>query len=644
MKTNADNRMYPVPKPVYDVLDRLCSSGYEAYLVGGCVRDLLLGQVPHDFDITTSAPPQAIQHLFEGRVLSTAGLRFGTVGVRTARGLVEITTYRGEEGYSDARHPDRVRFGVTLEDDLVRRDFLMNAVCMTKDGRVVDPLGGRADIRRGLITACGDADARFREDALRVLRGVRFACRLGFQIAPATLAAMKRAAGALSSLPMERVSAELCGILCSPDPARLFSEFSWCLHALFPRFAPAGTAGLNRLPASLALRLLPLSPLEGSLLLPRQERARLVRLRQVWDRLPVPDGRAARQLLCLQEPAVVREALHCYDLVFGTAQSALLSENDALRLSALPCGGQLRDMGFAGREIRLVLDRLRLLALEEDTPPDASWRKRQVRLLSDTGAVLRLMPPTLRDLCGLAPFSDQLLPVRSRARLPEKAESVILFALPYYSAAAGGGNLSKYAAVPDYHLVVPALLQPVADRLKQAFPDHSFQVFTDSSPNREVALAVQAGLGVRGDNGLLLHPAYGSFVFIGEIVTDLPLFFFAQPGGECLHCGQCRAACPVGLDKSRCVSALTQKKGALTEEEQALVRAGGLIWGCDRCQDCCPYNRNLPDTPLVEFKRDVLPRLDRDQVEALVPTRAFGFRGPGPLLRNLALLEQEEPS
>lgn len=296
MKTTTDNQTFSVPKPVYLLLDRLCSSGYEAYLVGGCVRDLLLGAIPHDFDVTTSAPPHRVQQLFHGYTLSASGIRFGTVGVKTDCGMVEITTFRTEGGYEDGRHPGQVQFGGGLESDLLRRDFLMNAVCLTKDGVLLDPLGGERDILEKRITACGNPAARFREDALRVLRGVRFACQLGFTVEHSTLTAMREAAAALSNLPVERLSGELCRLLLSPSPSRLFTEFSWCLSPLFPAFHLKDPDRLNLLPAALPERLLPLPQLAQGLQLPRADRARLAQLKEIWDLLPMPDRQAARLL------------------------------------------------------------------------------------------------------------------------------------------------------------------------------------------------------------------------------------------------------------------------------------------------------------------------------------------------------------
>ena len=246
---------------------------------------------------------------------------------------------------------------------------------------------------------------------------------------------------------------------------------------------------------------------------------------------------------------------------------------------------------------------------------------------------------------GAVPFASclPLLECRAKARLPEKAAAVIVCALPYYTGEWEGRNLSRYAIVPDYHRVAAALLEPVCGRLAADF-GAQFVPFADNSPIREVDAAARAGLGAVGEHGLLIHPRYGSWVFLAEIVTDLPLCYTDQPVQRCPSCGACRRACPAGcigeggFDPARCLSAVTQKKGELTPEEKALVKTGGLVWGCDRCQEVCPLNRGAEQTPLPVFWEDVRPVLREEEVNAGVRERAYGFRGPKPLLRNLEIL------
>src|SRR5271154_2593212 len=173
-----------VPKEVAEVSAALVAGGFEAYLVGGCVRDMLIGREPKDWDVATNAKPQQIQKLFEDTVYEND---FGTVGVKTESEdpklkVIEVTTYRIEGKYSDKRHPDEVKFARTIEEDLSRRDFTVNALAMGMDGEIIDPFGGKKDIAKKIIKTVGNAEERFGEDALRLMRAVRFAMELDFEI------------------------------------------------------------------------------------------------------------------------------------------------------------------------------------------------------------------------------------------------------------------------------------------------------------------------------------------------------------------------------------------------------------------------------------------------------------------------------
>ena len=178
-----------------ECLERLKSAGYAAYPVGGCVRDVLLGREPGDVDICTAAHPEAVMALFPRAV--PTGIVHGTVTIPTEDGNVEITTFRRDGDYADARHPDSVSFDAGLLEDLRRRDFTVNAMAMDSDGEVIDPLGGRKDLRSKIIRCVGEVDRRFSEDALRMLRGVRFAAQLGFDaaVAPGNALAVEKGGG-----------------------------------------------------------------------------------------------------------------------------------------------------------------------------------------------------------------------------------------------------------------------------------------------------------------------------------------------------------------------------------------------------------------------------------------------------------------
>ena len=202
-----------LPEPILSCIHALESAGFAAYAVGGCVRDDLLGLTPHDFDLCTSALPEQTEAVFADHRLVLAGKKHGTVGVVTERGVVEITTFRTEGQYHDSRHPDWVAFVPEIEKDLARRDFTVNAMAYSPTRGYSDPFGGREDLKKGILRAVGDPEKRFREDSLRILRGIRFAAKYGLQVEETTLSAMFRLAPLMENLARERVFEELCGLL-----------------------------------------------------------------------------------------------------------------------------------------------------------------------------------------------------------------------------------------------------------------------------------------------------------------------------------------------------------------------------------------------------------------------------------------------
>ena len=206
-----------IPDFVREILRTLENAGYEAWLVGGCVRDMRLGRRPSDYDIATAAAPDETARLFD-RTAPT-GVRYGTVTVLTGGGKAEVTTFRGESGYADSRRPSRVVFGVGIAGDLARRDFTVNAMALHPERGLLDPYGGAGDLRRRCIRAVGNPAARFREDALRILRAYRFAAQLGFDIDAATAVAARDGMARTANLSGERIRAELERILLSPRPS-----------------------------------------------------------------------------------------------------------------------------------------------------------------------------------------------------------------------------------------------------------------------------------------------------------------------------------------------------------------------------------------------------------------------------------------
>lgn len=205
-----------IPPFASGIVRRLEQAGFEAWLVGGCVRDLLRGEEPHDYDIATAARPDEVAAVFPKTI--PTGVRYGTVTVFWVGGRAEVTTFRGESGYSDGRRPDAVQFGKSLTADLSRRDFTVNAMALHPQRGLRDPFGGEADLRAGLIRAVGEPRRRFAEDALRILRAYRFAARLGCVIEPATLAAARAAMERTGRLSGERIRGELDALLLGPRP------------------------------------------------------------------------------------------------------------------------------------------------------------------------------------------------------------------------------------------------------------------------------------------------------------------------------------------------------------------------------------------------------------------------------------------
>ena len=215
------------------VMEGLCCAGYTAYYAGGCVRDILLGVVPGDVDIAASAMPEDVMRVFPHSV--PTGIRHGTVTVCEAGGTVEVTTFRGEGNYSDLRHPDAVTFGVSPEEDVQRRDFTINALLCDAEGRVYDHVGGLADLAAGVIRAVGDARRRFSEDALRMLRALRFRAKTGFAIEKETEEALRELAPLAENLAAERVYDEIRKTLMTDRPAAVSEMLGYGLIPTFGR-------------------------------------------------------------------------------------------------------------------------------------------------------------------------------------------------------------------------------------------------------------------------------------------------------------------------------------------------------------------------------------------------------------------------
>lgn len=215
MLNNDSTTAKRIPPYVSEILKLIESSGHKAYVAGGAVRDIVLGKTPHDYDIATSAKPDETVSIFEKAGINyyDNAAKHGTVTAVTPEGDVEVTTFREDGSYSDMRRPDEVVFKTTIEEDVRRRDFTINAMYMDSEGKIYDPEGGQNDCEKQFIRAVGNPDERFREDALRILRAIRFCSRLGFEIEPDTLRAMETHADELKKISGERIATELTGIV-----------------------------------------------------------------------------------------------------------------------------------------------------------------------------------------------------------------------------------------------------------------------------------------------------------------------------------------------------------------------------------------------------------------------------------------------
>lgn len=228
-----------IPEYALTVVQRLEHFGYEAYVVGGCVRDSLLGRTPKDWDVCTNATPQQVLGAFKRFNVIKTGLKHGTVTVMVNHEPVEVTTFRIDGEYSDNRHPDAVTFVSRVEEDLARRDFTINAMAYNPTRGLVDAFGGQQDLAAGLIRCVGEPDARFNEDGLRIMRALRFAARYGFDIERETAFSMRRNRHLLENVSVERIFVELKGILVGAGVLNMLLAFPEIFGTIIPELVPS---------------------------------------------------------------------------------------------------------------------------------------------------------------------------------------------------------------------------------------------------------------------------------------------------------------------------------------------------------------------------------------------------------------------
>ena len=350
-----------LPYEVEWVIGKIRDAGYEAFAVGGCVRDTLLGRTPEDWDVTTSARPEAVKAIFE-RTVDT-GLQHGTVTVLKNRKGYEVTTYRIDGEYHDGRHPDSVEFTPNLLEDLKRRDFTINAMAYSHETGIVDEFGGMEDLKAGIVRCVGRPEDRFTEDALRLLRALRFSAQLGFEIEESTYAAIKTIAPNLAKVSKERVQAELTKLLLSAHPERILLLKETGLSAqIVPGFdavfAPALFSKLSRLPAEKSLRW------AGFLLCQSTKQAEAVLKGLKMDNETIGNVsrmiEGAKETLPLEKPAVRRAMSRYtpYQLEGALKLKELMGSPDAgeirrLREEIIRDGDcvSLKDLAVKGRDL-----------------------------------------------------------------------------------------------------------------------------------------------------------------------------------------------------------------------------------------------------------------------------------------------------
>lgn len=363
-----------IPPSVTAVIDKIEHEGYEAWLVGGCVRDLLRGETPHDYDIASNAPCEAVCAMFE-RVIET-GLKHGTVTVIYDGEPIEVTRYRIDGGYADHRRPDSVKFTGSFEDDLSRRDFTVNAIGYSLSRGLFDRFGGKKDIEKGILRTVGDAEKRFDEDALRIMRAVRFASTLGYSIEQSTLNAAKKLAPTLQNVSAERIYSELKKTLCGTRPSLIeipvknggLKHIGLCeCESLLP---------LDRISANPNVRLAALIHLckaepkavMQALKSDKAARNAVINLCEMLENIQPLNRANLKRMLSRADKDELFALLTAYTAIFGIDTEAakatlsdIIQKNEPYRICDLDIDGDaLREMGIcgkaAGKTLSFLLD------------------------------------------------------------------------------------------------------------------------------------------------------------------------------------------------------------------------------------------------------------------------------------------------
>ncbi len=359
--------MFKIPQKIEFILNRLIENGHKAYIVGGCVRDILLGKTPNDYDITTSAKPEEIISLFE-RTIPT-GIKHGTVTVLIDKTPIEVTTFRLETNYTDNRHPDKVEFVTDIAKDLARRDFTVNAMAYNHNEGLIDLYGGKADLENKILRTVGDSERRFKEDALRILRLFRFASVLNFSIEENTLNSALSLSHLLQNVSRERIFTELKKAILGEN-LEIFTDLIICGGLEF--------LSLNKLPNINQIKKHHDNPLICLYLFldakaleqlnPSNKEREFFTLFNKLAKLPLPETKAdIKEMLNICDPQTLKAffELREWDL---SPIDEILNSNEPYKISHLAIGGKtLIEHGFKGEQIGEILEHLRKAVINDPT-------------------------------------------------------------------------------------------------------------------------------------------------------------------------------------------------------------------------------------------------------------------------------------
>ena len=369
-----------IPPYVNNILDSLSRNGYEAFVVGGCVRDTLLGKEPCDWDITTNALPHETVRVFGEENTVPVGISHGTVGVKSPGGLVEVTTYRIDGSYADFRHPADVSFSRSLADDLMRRDFTVNAMAYSPQAGLIDNFDGQTDLEKKFIRAVGEPDLRFGEDALRIMRALRFAAVLGFEIEEKTAKSIKSLYLNLKHIARERITAEFTKLILADNPYEILINFNEVFSFLFGADLPLWQKGAEsianataELPVRLALLFEEFEALPDFLILPNETVKKIRLLLKHKNTLPKGDRVAIKKLLAIIDTEGFELLLAFHKAKGNSLEEAtqiykdIIAKDECFRLGDLKVSGDdlIKSTHLRGTQIGTALKTLLDAVIEE---------------------------------------------------------------------------------------------------------------------------------------------------------------------------------------------------------------------------------------------------------------------------------------